>query len=292
MASPRGSSAPVFVRRWRWSPSSAASSSIAPDRLDAMRPRRRDEVIQQRAPAGEPLDAEQLLGVEAAVRRAVLGVALLGDAAAGDVVHATALLGRERQSSRGCRRRPAGSVPDDGGRTTVRRRRPRSGARAGRRPASDRRHPGRCPLDADAPEADRLVEAEARSILAEHAGEQRPQPGGLGRRDDGLEQGPADAPPAGGRPDVDALPGHAGVDAPRRVGRQGRPAEDRTAGTIARHQPAVVAVRMVEMAPVRRPRPRASRRPWRCPPRRCGGPPASRRRSWSRSGARRAWREP
>ena len=57
------------------------------DRLDLVRLRRRDEVVEERAAAGEALDAEQLLGVEAAVRRAVLGVALAGQAAVGDVVH-------------------------------------------------------------------------------------------------------------------------------------------------------------------------------------------------------------
>ena len=58
------------------------------DRLDLVGPRRRDEVVEERAAAGEALDAEQLLGVEAAVRGAVLGVPLAGHAAAGDVEHA------------------------------------------------------------------------------------------------------------------------------------------------------------------------------------------------------------
>ena len=71
----------------------------APDRLDLVGPRRRDEVVEERRPAGEALDPEQLLGVERAVRRAVLGVALLRDAAALDVVHgATGLLGVEEAS--------------------------------------------------------------------------------------------------------------------------------------------------------------------------------------------------
>ena len=56
--------------------------------LDPVRPRRRRQVVEQRAAPGEALDAEQLLGVQAAVGRAVLGVALRRDAAAGDVVHA------------------------------------------------------------------------------------------------------------------------------------------------------------------------------------------------------------
>ena len=68
----------------------------SPDRLDLVGPRRRDEVVEDRRPAGEALDPEQLLGVQAAVRRPVLGVALLRDAAVGDVVHeATGLLGEK-----------------------------------------------------------------------------------------------------------------------------------------------------------------------------------------------------
>jgi hypothetical protein len=70
-----------------------------PDRLDLVCPRRRHEVVEDRGPAGEALHPEQLLGVEGAVWRAVLGVALLRDAAAGDVVHgATGLLGVEEAS--------------------------------------------------------------------------------------------------------------------------------------------------------------------------------------------------
>jgi hypothetical protein len=66
-------------------------------RLDAMRARRRRQVIQQRRSPGEALDPEQLLSVERAVRRAMLGVALLGNAAALDVVHgATGLLASRR----------------------------------------------------------------------------------------------------------------------------------------------------------------------------------------------------
>jgi hypothetical protein len=61
--------------------------SDAGDRLYLVRLGRWRQVVDQRAAAGEPLDPEQLLGVEAAVRRAVLGVALAGDAAAGDVIH-------------------------------------------------------------------------------------------------------------------------------------------------------------------------------------------------------------
>ena len=43
-------------------------------RLDPRHARRRRQVVEQRAAPGEPLDAEQLLGVEAAVGRPMLGV--------------------------------------------------------------------------------------------------------------------------------------------------------------------------------------------------------------------------
>ena len=46
--------------------------------LDQMGPSRRRHVVEERAPAGEPLDPEQLLGVQAPVGRPVLGVALGG----------------------------------------------------------------------------------------------------------------------------------------------------------------------------------------------------------------------
>ena len=48
------------------------------DGLDLVGLGRRDEVVEDRAAAGEALDPEELLGVEAAVRRAVLGVPLRG----------------------------------------------------------------------------------------------------------------------------------------------------------------------------------------------------------------------
>ncbi len=52
------------------------------DRLDLVGPRRRDEVVEQRRATREPLDPEQLLGVERAVGRAMLGVARVRDVAA------------------------------------------------------------------------------------------------------------------------------------------------------------------------------------------------------------------
>ena len=57
------------------------------DELHLVRLRRRHEVIQERAAAGEPLDPEQLLGIQAAIGRPMLGVALTRDAAVLDVVH-------------------------------------------------------------------------------------------------------------------------------------------------------------------------------------------------------------
>ncbi len=75
------------------------------DRLDPVGAGRRRQVVEEGAAAGEALDPEQLLGVQAAVGGPVLGVALAGDAAAGDVVHGkTGLLGRGGQSSRDLRR--------------------------------------------------------------------------------------------------------------------------------------------------------------------------------------------
>ena len=54
---------------------------ISRDELDLVRLRRRHEVVEERAAAGEPLDPEQLLGIQAAVGCAMLGVPLLGNAA-------------------------------------------------------------------------------------------------------------------------------------------------------------------------------------------------------------------
>ena len=138
-------------------------------------------------------------------------------------------------------------------------------------------------LDADPPEADRLVQAEARRVVEHHAGEKRPEPGRLGRRDERLEERPPDPPPARLRADVDALPGDAAVDRPRRVVAERRPAERPGPAPLARDQAALGRVRTIEMVPVRGPRARASRHRSRCPRRRCAGPPASRRRSSARS---------
>ena len=55
--------------------------------LDLVRLRRRDEVVEQGGSAGEALHPEQLLGVERAVGRAVLRVALVRDVASAYVEH-------------------------------------------------------------------------------------------------------------------------------------------------------------------------------------------------------------
>ena len=87
----------------------AVVGGLEPDRaalLDAVVLRRRRQVVEQRRSAGEALDPEQLLGVERAVGRPVLGVALAGDAAVGDVVHrATGLLDVREEASLGRRGR-------------------------------------------------------------------------------------------------------------------------------------------------------------------------------------------
>ena len=70
--------------------------------LDAVRARRRRQVVEQGAATREAFDPEQLLGVERAIRRSMLRVALARDGAALDVVHgATGLLGSEDKSSGG-----------------------------------------------------------------------------------------------------------------------------------------------------------------------------------------------
>ncbi len=61
------------------------------DGLDLVRPRRRDEVVEEGRAAGEALHAEQLLGVERSIRRAMLGVPLVRDVAARYVEHAAIL---------------------------------------------------------------------------------------------------------------------------------------------------------------------------------------------------------
>jgi hypothetical protein len=56
-----------------------------PDGLDPVRLRWWDEVIEQRRPSREALDAEQLLGVERAGTRAMLRVSFVRNVAAADV---------------------------------------------------------------------------------------------------------------------------------------------------------------------------------------------------------------
>ena len=135
------------------------------------------------------------------------------------------------------------------------------------------------PLRADALEPDPFVEREARRVLGEDAGEQRPQAGRLGRRDERLEERPTDAVAARLGPDVHALPGDAEIRPSRRVGAQGRPAQDRPARLVAGDEPAVGRDASGRSDASRAPRARAWRRRSRCPRRRSAGPPASRRRS-------------
>ena len=77
-----------------------------PERLDPRDPRGGREVVEERVPAGEPLDAEELLRVEAAVRGAMLRVPGGRDAPPRDVEHATQCPPRLRTAGR--RRRAGG----------------------------------------------------------------------------------------------------------------------------------------------------------------------------------------
>ena len=60
--------------------------------FDSMGPGRRQEVVEERTPANEALDPEELLGVQPAIRGPMLGMALVRDAAFRDVEHARLLL--------------------------------------------------------------------------------------------------------------------------------------------------------------------------------------------------------
>ena len=108
------------------------------------------------------------------------------------------------------------------------------------------------PLGADALEPDPFVEREARAVLGEDAGEQGPQAGRLGGGDEGFEERAPDPAAARLGPDVHALPGDPEVRPPRRVGAQGRPAQDRPARLVAGDEAAVGAMRVVEVMPVGR----------------------------------------
>src|SRR3954447_22146410 len=79
---------------------------------------------------------------------------------------------------------------------------------------------------ADDPETGSLMHAEARLVLREDAGLDRPDPGRLGRGDERLEQRPADAAAARLGSDVDAVLDHAAVDAAIRHRRDGDEAGD------------------------------------------------------------------
>src|SRR4029078_11709312 len=79
---------------------------------------------------------------------------------------------------------------------------------------------------------------------------QGPEAGGLGRRDDRLEQGSADALAAGPGRHLDALPRAAAVYAARRLGCLRDPPQHGTGLAAARHEPAIGAVGPIEVVPV------------------------------------------
>ena len=124
-------------------------------------------------------------------------------------------------------------------------------------------------------------------VLGEDAGEERPEAGRLGRRDERLEERPADPAAAGLGGDVDALPGDARVDPPRRVAARGRSSRGSArSGRLTHHgrRTGSRAGGSGRSGPSRAPRARAWRRRSRSPRRRCAGRPASRRPSSARCG--------
>ena len=139
-------------------------------------------------------------------------------------------------------------------------------------------------LDADAAEADALVEGQAGLVLDEDPRQQRPVPGRLRRRDQGLQQSAPDAPAA---PRVRRR-----TRSPRR--RRRRPAAT-SAGDNAVQPTTVPVADLARRGGISAgasgpsatnpgPRSRRSRRPSRCPRRRSGAPRASPRRPSARSG--------
>ena len=128
------------------------------------------------------------------------------------------------------------------------------------------------PLDADAPNPTRSWRARLGGVLGEDAGEQRPQAGRLGRRDERLEERPTDAAAArlGRRrtrsprrrrdtpvaPSRRSAPSSPGSARPARRGRRTGSRRDASGRSDAS----------------RAPRARARRRRSRCPRRRCAGP--------------------
>src|SRR5260221_9049954 len=82
----------------------------------------------------------------------------------------------------------------------------------------------------------RFVEREARGVLGEDPGLERPQPGRLGLAHHGLEERAPDAAPARGLGHVDALLGDPAVHLAPRDGGEGAPAEH-DAVAVAPHEP-------------------------------------------------------
>ena len=62
-------------------------------------------------------------------------------------------------------------------------------------------------LDADPAKSGSLVEGQARDVLDEYTGKERPDTGFFGGGHEGREQGAPDAAPPRRRVDIDALPG-------------------------------------------------------------------------------------
>jgi hypothetical protein len=84
--------------------------------------------------------------------------------------------------------------------------------------------------DADDAEPGRPVHGQAGRVLREDAGLDSPDPGGLGRGDQRLQEPAADAAAAGGGVDVDGMLDDPGVHAAAGHGRGGDPPGDLAAG--------------------------------------------------------------
>src|SRR5438093_350625 len=99
-------------------------------------------------------------------------------------------------------------------------------------------------------EAAAPVQLDARGVLGEDAGLQRPDAAQLAALDERLEQGSADAAAAGSFRDVDALLGDACVDAPAGVRPERRPAEH--LAVLLGDEPVLLEVSGVPVLPGRR----------------------------------------
>ena len=139
---------------------------------------------------------------------------------------------------------------------------------------TSRQTPFSCPMPlaaADDAEPGTLVQAEARLVLGEDARLDRPDAGGLGRRDERIEQGATDAAPARLGGDVDAV-----LDDARRrrsARRRPRPRPSRRPGRPRARRSGARPDAPRPTPPTTAPRSRTSRcrsrsRPRRCAPRR------------------------